>query len=100
MLIGYNAIDDLVNAVCVTRILAQACWLLRDFVDQCGDRGLGDGSNIFLIAPYLYYVIFYNAMSHERNCRVTAELTVRVVTSSTPNFFRKTLLCKSLCIFV
>ena len=100
ILIGYNAIDDQVNAGCITRTLAQACWLLRDLVDQCGDRVLGDGPNFFLIAPYLYYTIFYNAMSQERNCRVMAERTTWFNPVYTKLFFRKTLLCKIQCIFV
>jgi hypothetical protein len=28
--IGYNGVDELVNAVCVTRPFAYVCWLLRD----------------------------------------------------------------------
>jgi hypothetical protein len=34
---GYNAVDKQVNAVCITRTFAFACWLLRDFRDQCED---------------------------------------------------------------
>jgi hypothetical protein len=35
--IGYNAIDEQANAVCITRNLAYACWLLHDFSSQRED---------------------------------------------------------------
>jgi hypothetical protein len=49
--IGYNATNNYVNAVCITRTFAYACWLLRYFV--------------FHKSYFIYYVIFYNARSHK-----------------------------------
>jgi len=37
--IGSNATDKWLNAVCITRNFAYACWLLRDFSDQGKIRG-------------------------------------------------------------
>jgi hypothetical protein len=35
--IGCNATDGYVNTAFITRILAYACWLSRDFSDKCAD---------------------------------------------------------------
>jgi hypothetical protein len=46
---GYNATDEYVTAVCITRTFAHACWLLRDFSDQCEDISLDDEPTFFLL---------------------------------------------------
>jgi hypothetical protein len=66
--IDYNAIDEQVNAVCTTRNFAYACWLLRDFSDQCEDTRLDD-AHIFLLRDK-------REASQEHKRRITAELTV------------------------
>lgn len=47
--IGYIEIDEQANAVCITRTYARACWLLRDFSEQCEDRSSDERPNLFLI---------------------------------------------------
>jgi hypothetical protein len=72
MQIGYNTIDGYVNAVCITRTSAHAWWLLRDCSDHCEDIRLDDGPNFFLIWPYYYYAILYNAKFH-KNATITLQ---------------------------
>jgi len=65
--IGYNAIEEKVKAVGVTRTVAYVCWLLGNFSDQSGD-----------IAPDLFHKHHYFSyeilVSKERNYRVVTEL--------------------------
>jgi hypothetical protein len=42
MRIGYHAIDEYVNVVCITRNLRCDFWLLRHFIDHCEDLNLDD----------------------------------------------------------
>jgi stage V sporulation protein SpoVS len=48
--IGYNAIDQYVNAVCITRTFASSCWLLRDFSDLFEDISLDGGPHFFFLS--------------------------------------------------
>jgi hypothetical protein len=52
--IGHNAIDGWVNAVCIMRTFAYACWLLRDFCGQGEDI-----APYFFHNPYYYYYYYY-----------------------------------------
>jgi hypothetical protein len=45
--IGHNAIDQYLNAVCITRTLAHLRWLLCDFNDRREEVNLADGPNFF-----------------------------------------------------
>jgi len=53
----YNAIDEEVSALCITRTFAYACWLIRDFSDQSESTA----PYFFPKSYYVYYVILYNA---------------------------------------
>jgi hypothetical protein len=66
--LGYNTIDEKVNAVCITLNFVNARWLLRDFSDQCEDIRLDD-VQFFLLRDEL-------EASQERNRRIIPELTV------------------------
>lgn len=46
--IGYNATEEEVSAVCITRTSVYACCLLRDISNQCKDISLDDGSIFFI----------------------------------------------------
>jgi hypothetical protein len=55
---GHNSINEYVNAVCIMPNFAYACWLLRDFSDQCEDIRLDDGQicsclSLFLLRDFL-----------------------------------------------
>ena len=43
----FKSTEEMVNAVCITRNLAYAFWLLGDFSDLCEDIRLGDGPVFF-----------------------------------------------------
>ena len=45
--IGCKVSDEYVDAVCVTRSSACACWLARRFSDRCVDIRLADGQFFF-----------------------------------------------------
>lgn len=49
--IGSNVMDEWVNALCVTRSFAYACWLSRDFSYQFEDSRLPDGPIFFWSDP-------------------------------------------------
>jgi len=55
----FKSTEELVNAVCIKRNFAHACWLLGDFSYFCEDIRLGDGPiffsdlNLFLLRDFL-----------------------------------------------
>jgi hypothetical protein len=59
-----------VNAVCITRTLAYACWLLRDFSDTC------EGFLKSAVAVHIIFITQLSVAREKRNCRGIAELTV------------------------
>jgi hypothetical protein len=53
------------KAVCMTQTFTYTCWLICDFSNKCEEIRLDDRPTFFLIWPYFYYDISYNAKSHK-----------------------------------